>query len=285
MPRMKSKNNYEESIPETVKIVPFPLSERKLWYSYNQVPTTGTVTIKCKLNPISKKFETGLEEDDFDYLKKSHNFDIEKIKSDLRYDPEKHTIFWDLSMLSTVLSNVPVTLRPRKDAYDFIKWKYLKYTDEVCVSENDRSLKPKATHYIYSEKEANIEKSNTIQQKNDLIVAVHALTLDEKRDVIMLVNKEYVGNASNEEIIIKLENLMEKNSLALRNVIKLNTAKRKVRILFLKGRFHEIILKTDSGYFVDKDFLGKTKDEVHDFLMQEKNSKIYLKIEELIKDK
>lgn len=272
------------SVNENLKIEIRPIPNRNgiKEFSENLEYFSQAHIIAPFVNPVSRKYETGLSKEDVEYLKKN-NFPYE-ISDD--YIKDRPHPFWESSALKTELTNSPVFLYPGKSLIDFVKYKYLLVNNYIYQSEEEMlsGTKPEATHYIYNETEAISLKAGKLEKKNSLIAKVRKLSLKRKRDIILILLNENTENKdedyltvrfddilSNKDYSEQLETLLDKNVDEVALSAEIKTAIQK-----------NVLKRTKQGIFFFETNLGFSEEDVREHLEKPENQELYLNIKSKI---
>lgn len=231
------------------------------------------------VNPQTMKYDTGLSEDDLEYLKSKkcpYNLDD-------NYTPNQPHEFWESNLVKTELLNTPTFLYPGKSILDFIKWKYLLVNKYIYKSETEMlsGSKPQATHYIYDESEEVEIKASRLEHHNKLIKDVTALSLDRKRKLLLLINDENTDNKNESYITVKFDEIINNHDkrMMLESLLAEDKNIINLKAMIRKAVMQNVIRKTKQGYFYFETNLGFLEDDVVAFLDKPENQEIYLNIQ------
>lgn len=239
-----------------IEIRPIPNSNGIKQFSENLEYFSQPKTIPPLVNPETRRYDTGLTEEDIKFLEKEkfpYNF-----KND-RFIPGEPHPFWESSIVKTDLPNSPTFLYPGKNLIDFIKWKYLSVSAYVYKSEREMNegTKPEATHYIYNESVENELKATEIEKEEALTVKLHNISLERKKQFILIILNEVVENKPSDYITIKMREIIsDKNR---------ENNKREQLLKLLEEENEDISLLADVKMALQKGALKKTKKGIYYF--------------------
>lgn len=234
------------------------------------------------VNPVSLKYDTGLNEDDVEYLNdQKFPYDLEdNYKKGVPHD------FWESSQVKVELKNNPIFLFPGKSLIDFVKWKYLMVNKYIYTSEEEMKsgTKPQATHYIYNESEETNLKANELEKRNSLIRKVGELSLKRKRDIVLIIENENTENKNENYLTVKFEQIMNDKdkvkqlSLLLSKEVEDVSLSAEIKSAIQKN----VLRKTKKGVFYFETNLGFSEEDVQEFLSKDENQEILLTIKSKI---
>ena len=272
------------TISENLKIEIRPIPNRNgiRQFSDNLEYFSQSNIIAAFVNPVSLKYETGLSQEDKEYLKeKGFPYDV----SDNYTKGVPHP-FWESSMAKVELKNSPSFLFPGKSLVDFVKYRYLLVNNYIYKSEEEMlsGVKSQATHYIYNESEAISAKAGKLDIKNALVRKVTDLSLKRKRDIVLIILNEDTDNKNEEYLTVKFDSIMndkeqseQLSELLLRDVDDITLAAE------IKSALQKNILrKTKQGIFFFENNIGFSEEDVKEFLIKPENQEILLNIKSKI---
>lgn len=235
------------------------------------------------VNPITRKYSTGLSEEDIALLKAQNC----PYNLDDHYTQNTPHEFWESSIVKTELGPSPIFLYPGRSMIDFIKWRYLLVNRYIYKSEEEMltGSKPHATHYIYDEAIEIEIKASKLARKTSLLNNVNKLTPERKRHMLLIINDEDASSRTNNYVDVTLGYILddEKKSNELEMLLLMNKeeidAKALVRACIHRGIFK----KRDKGYFYYDTMLGFTEGDVVDFLIRPENQDVYMNIKDKMK--
>lgn len=241
-----------------------------------------THTVCPSVDPVTMRYKTGLSEDDIKYLnERGFPYNID----DRYYHGVPHE-FWENRLIKVELRNTPIFLYPGRNLIDFIKWKYLLQSKYVYISESEikEATKPEATHFIYNEEEEVSVKASKIAKKNELIKAVSSLSLDRKRQVVLLINNEDTSTKNESYLDVKLQEFIDSKELSKDLELILSQSKEKldVRSTIKSAIKKNVLRKTKKGYMYFDTSIGLTEDDVVKFLEDPENQEVFLTIKSKI---
>ena len=265
-----------------IEIRPIPNRNSIKQFSENLEYFSQSHIIAPFVNPVSLKYETGLSEEDIDYLKENKfPYDI----SDNYTKGVAHP-FWEGSMVKVELKNSPAFLFPGKSLMDFIKYKYLLVNNYIYKSEEElkSGIKSQATHYIYNESEENGIKAGELEIKYALIRKVSELSLSRKRDVVLILLNENTENKNEDYLTTRLDMIITDKELSkeLGELLKQNKESVTLSAEIKSAIQKNILRKTKQGIFYFETNLGFLEEDVKEFLINPENQEILLNIKSKI---
>lgn len=265
-----------------IEIRPIPNRQDIKQFSENLEFFSQAHSIHAFVNPVTRKYSTGLSQEDIDYIK-SENFPYDISDTFMR---GKSHEFWESAMMKMELLNTPIFLFPGKNIIDFIKYKYLLVNNYIYASEEELKTgsKSEATHYIYNESEENSIKSNKIEQRNILIAKLTNLSLARKRQLVLIILDENTENKTEDYLTIKLDNIINNKDLSNELIRLLEESVEDVTLVAdIKSAIHKGVLrKTKQGIFFFESNLGFDETDVKKFLADTANQEILLNIKSKI---
>lgn len=230
------------------------------------------------VNPVSRKYETGLSKEDKEYLKKNNfPYDIS----------EEYTLgvahpFWESPAVKVELINSPIFLYPGQNLMDFVKYKYLLKNNYIYQSEEEmrEGGKPEATHFIYNEKEAISLKANKLEKKNNLITKISKLSLKRKRDIILILLNEDTSNKNEDYLTVRFDDILSNaaQTLELEELLELKVEETALKAEIKSAIQKNILKRTKQGIFFFETNLGFSEEEVKTNLEKTENQELYLNI-------
>ena len=240
-------------------------------------------TVGPDINAKTLHFVTGLEEKDLEYLKnKECPYDLSSVFKNGTAHP-----FWESVLAKTSLLPTPMFLYPYNSILDFIKWKYLQKSSFVYASEQEmrEGVKPQATHFLYNEEEENSVKASILERRNSLVGKVSGLSLQRKRDIILILKDEDTTNKNENYLTVVFDQIISDKDLSQRLEEILNKHTEAITLLAeVKLAIQRNVLKrTKKGIFYFESNLGFGEEDVSEFLSNPENQQIYLNIKSKLK--
>lgn len=265
-----------------IEIRPIPNRNNIKQFSENLEYFSQSNIISAFVNPVSLKYETGLSLEDKEYLKgEGFPYDI----SDNWTRGIAHP-FWESSMAKVELKNSPIFLSPGKNLIDFVKYKYLLVNSYIYKSEDEMNSgsKPEATHYIYNESEFTDNRANELEKRNELIRKVSDLSLQRKRDIILILLNEVTDNKKENYLTVKFETIMNDKELSvqLNELLDQDSDSITLQAEIMSAIQKNVLRKTKQGIFFFENNLGFSEDDVKEFLIKPENQEILLNIKSKI---
>jgi len=265
-----------------IEIRPIPNRNNIKQFSENLEYFSQGNIISAFVNPVSLKYETGLSQEDKEYLKEQQfPYDI----SDNWTRGIAHP-FWESSMVKVELKNSPIFLSPGRSLIDFVKYKYLLVNSYIYKSEEEMNSgsKPEATHYIYDESEYTDLEAGKLEKRNALVKKVSELSLQRKRDIVLILLDEITDNIKQNYITVKFEKIMNDKELAVALNELLDDSNESISLQAeIKSAIQKNVLrKTKQGIFFFENNLGFSEEDVKEFLIKPENQEILLNIKSKI---
>lgn len=228
-----------------IEIRPIPDRDGIKGFSKNLQYFSRAHIIAPFVNPVTRKFVTGLTEEDKEYLKKEgfpYNID------DTYHQDVAHE-FWESSIIKVELTSSPVFLYPGKNLIDFVKYKYLLLNNYIYSSEEElkNGGKADATHYIFDEGTENKLKASILDKKNSLVAKVTKLSLTRKRQIIMILLNENTDNKNEDYLTVRFDDILKDKE----KVFELEK--------LIDGESEEVALKAEIKSAIQKNILRRTK--------------------------
>lgn len=232
------------------------------------------------VDPVSLRYQTGLSNEDKQYLlDKGFPYDI----SDIYKRGEAHP-FWESNLVKVELRNTPMFLYPGKSLMDFVKYKFLLASNFVYVSEEEMQAgtKPQATHFIYNEDIENATKATRLEKRNNLIQSVSKLSLERKRNIVLIINDENTDTKNEDYLTIKLEEIIGnyKKRPLLEELLAKSKGEVEVMSMIKRATRKNVLRKTSKGYFYFDVNLGLTMEDVMTYLNKAENQEVLLTIKD-----
>lgn len=234
------------------------------------------------VNPVTRKYETGLSEEDIEFLKeKNFPYDI----SDDYVQGKAHP-FWESAPVKVELKNSPMFLFPGENLLDFIKYKYLLKNSYIYKSEEELNsgAKPEATHFIYDESQAMSLKAAKLEKKNSLVTQVRKLSLKRKRDIILILLNENTENKDEDYLTVRFEDIFnsKEKSTELELLLSKDVEDITLSAEIKTGIQKNVLKRTKQGIFFFETNLGFSEDDVKAHLSKKENQELYLNIKSKI---
>lgn len=265
-----------------IEIRPIPNRGRITEFSKNLEYFARFHTVTPLVNSKTMRFVTGLSEEDKKYIK-DNAFPYE---IDDNFNQKKPHELWESQMIKVHLENTPMFLYPGVNIVDFIKWKYLLASPFVYSSESEISSgeKPSATHYIYNESDEMSIKASKIRERNKLLKKVSDLSLEKKRQIVLIINDENTDTKNEEYLDVKLEEILDDNKKRAELARLVDTKSSDVDVAFVvKSAIQKNVLKkTRKGIFYFDTNLGLKIDDVIEHLSSPDGQEILITIKSKI---
>lgn len=228
------------------------------------------------VDPNTMRYITGLSDEDRQKLKKMG------VKEDLSDDFSKFEShpFWDSPKSVIELPFKTFTLN-LDNPYDYIKYKVIMAHPSVANSIEDykKGLFPQASHFIVNNEEVNKEKAKILSLKPKIYAKLPKMAASEKLRVILLVGGMNLKGASLEEIDIMLDNLIDKKTNDVYDVLTQNKDDVAMKYNVMLAIDRGLITKTINNAYKYFDIvLGHSVNEIMNFFKTGDNTSLYEKL-------
>lgn len=234
------------------------------------------------VNPVSRKYETGLSKEDIEFLK-DENFPYDISENYVKGVPHS---FWESATIKMELKNSPIFLFPGESLIDFVKYKYLLVNSYIYKSEEEMlsGTKPEATHYIYNETEAMSLKAGKLERKNSLISKIGKLSLKRKRDIILILLNENTENKDEDYLTVRFDDILNNKDFvsSLEELLSKKVEEVSLEAEIKSAIQKNVLRRTKQGIFFFETNLGFTEDDVKVELLKPENQELYLNIKSKI---
>lgn len=261
-----------------IEIRPIPNKGGIRGFSENLEYFSQAHIITAFVNPVTRKYDTGLSKEDIEFLKeKEFPYDI----SDNYMRDVPHP-FWESHQVKTELKTTPSFLYPGESLIDFIKYKYLLVNRFIYSSEEEmaKGTKPQATHYIYDESEAVAIKAGKLEVARKLNRKIDELTLGRKRDIILILLNENTNNKTEDYLTVRFNDILQDKFLTSELTKLLEEPAKDISLTAeIRAAIQKNVLKrTKEGIFYFETNLGFAEDDVKKHLAKPENQELYLNI-------
>lgn len=267
-------------ISENLKIEIRPIPDRNgiRDFSDNLEHFSQAHTVPPLVDPVTRKYVTGLSEEDIKSLKKKEfPYDL----SDTYINGVAHP-FWESRLVKVDLVSTPMFLYPGKSDIDFIKYKFLLANSYIYASEDEmkEGTKSEATHYIYNEEVANNIKATSVEKRNSLIIKLSKASLDRKRNLILIIENEITDNKNEDYLTVKFEDILKDSAkrVLLEDLLEQKAEEISLQALVKESIQKNVLRRTKQGIFYFENNLGFTEEDAKEFLSKDENQEILLTI-------
>ena len=265
-----------------IEIRPVPNRNNIKNFSSNLEYFSKSTIISAFVNPVTLKYETGLTEEDVQYLK----------DNGFPYDISNHWTknvahpFWESDVAKTELKSTPTFLHPGKNLVDFVKYKYLLKNKYIYSSEEEMMTgsKPEATHFIFNEEVATEVKAIEIEENNTILGKLSKLSNEKKKSILLIILNEDMTNKADSYLTVKFDEIMQLKELKQHLLELLSEDPKEVAMLATvkMAMFKAVLRKTKQGIFFFDNNLGYSEKDVAKFLGDAENQEILLTIKSKI---
>lgn len=249
------------------------------------------VTIMALVNAKTGKYDTGLDysepfktPDNHDALTEAEYYG-KLIGQDLSnaYIPGKPHPYWDNPISAVKLENRTMIF-DTDNPIDYIKVKIMKASKYVANSmrEYNEGKYPAATHVISDEQEEVEIKAAKVEIKRTATIEASKLSKERKIQLIHIVGGKNLRGKSDDFIEVEMDNLIENNAKDLLYWIKADKKLVKIKSEVLEAMKKNIIRSIGGKLKYREIDLGFDDDEAADFLSQDINNELLIRVEQEI---
>lgn len=249
------------------------------------------VTIMALVNARTGKYDTGLDysepfkaPDNTDALTEAQYYG-KLIGQDLSntYIPGKPHSYWDNPISAIKLENKTMIF-DTSNPIDYIKVKVMKASKYVANSmrEYNEGKYPSATHVISDEKEEVEIKAARVEVKKSATIEASKLSKERKVQLIHIVGGKNLKGKSDDFIEVEMDNLIENNARELLYWIKADKKIVKIKSEVMEALKKNVIRSIGGKLKYREIELGFDIDEATDFLSQDINNELLIRVEQEI---
>ena len=203
------------------------------------------------------------------------------LKQDLSPQFDKNTPhpFWDSPQAAIVLDNKPVFLDTSK-TLDYIRHKVARASKYIANSkkEYDEGKFPYATHVIFTEEEDKEEKASKIAIKNKVIVKLQSMSAGAKIQLATILTGKTCKKQSANYIDVILDEEINKNAKDVLRYMEMDKTDISIHALVLEALHFNVLRKIKHQIFYQDSMIGMDVLDVVDYLKQEDNQELKLRI-------
>jgi len=256
--------------------------EVKRWHGKKGAESfTRPKKIQALVDAEKMQYATGLTEEDIKKLEE------QGVKYDLsaHFDSKKPHPFWDSNMAQIKLENNTMFFNTN-NTLDFIKVKVMKASKYVANSmrEFEEGKFPEATHVIFDESEEAQIKASKVALHNKAVIECSKLTKDKKVQLVMILKGKNLKNQSDDFVTVAINDLINEDPQELLRQIGLDAQDVATHALVLEALQKNVLKKEGHKIFYFDSLLGNDMYDVIDYLLDEANQSLKLRIMEAVNE-
>jgi len=244
---------------------------RKQWHGKSGKESyTRSRKIQALVNE-DQKYQTGLSEDDIEWLKKEgFGGDL----SDTFNASEPHSL-WDSKMGIVELKNSTQFFDDQK-TIDRVKIGIMRASTRVANSmkEYTDGIWDEATHVIYDEKEEISVVASKLAIKNNAIIRANDLSVEDKANIVHILAGKNIKDKSNGFIEVELNKLIEKDAKSVIRVMDRDAETIILETLILDALKANVLKKKGHKYYYYDNYLGGSVEDLIIYFKDETNQEL-----------
>jgi hypothetical protein len=256
--------------------------ESKRWHGKKgQESFTRPKKIQALVNTETMQYSTGLSDEDIKMLsEKGVRYDLSS-----HFDSEKPHDFWDSNMAQIKLENNTMFFNT-DNTLDFIKVKVMKASKYVANSmrDFDEGLYPEATHVIFDEAEEAEIKASKVAIRNKAVIECSKLSKDKKIQLVLIMKGKNLKGQSDNFVTVAIDELIAENPSEVLRQIGLDSTEVAVHALVLEAIQKNVLRKDGHKIFYFDSLLGSDVIDVIQYLMDDENQNLKLRIMEAVNE-
>ena len=255
--------------------------ETKKWHGKKGAESFSQPTVFEALYDMQTgKYATGLNEEERKTLEQNTGYDLSP-----EYNPDKPHPFWSSGTARVKLSNQTTIFDTSKNL-DLIKVKLLKANKYVANSqkEYENGLYPEAMFVIYDEQEEVQAKASKIQQKNKARELGSKMSLDERINIIQILDGRSLRKQSPSFVDVALEDLIDNDTKEFLRWAEMDKAYVYIRASILEAIHRNILTKEGNAVYYMGDRIGDTTDDACSYFVDPNNQQLKARILEKLND-
>ena len=215
-------------------------------------------------------YATGLDKEDRIRLESKTGYNLSP-----EFDPEKPHEFWSTSAARIKLGNQTTVLDTTKPLEE-IKVKILKASKFIANSMKDyeQGLFPEAQFVIFDENEEVVAKASKIQKRNKARKLAGKMSLDERINIIQILDGRSLRKQSPDFIEVAIEELVDNKPDDFIQWAEMDKAKTYVRASVLECIHRNILTKEGNAIYYMGDRIADTVDDATQYFMDPNNQKL-----------
>lgn len=250
--------------------------ETKKWHGKTKEENfTRPQKIQALVDPDTMTYATGLTESEVKSLG-------EKLKVDLsnNFSPDLPHSFWDSNQAVVKLENSTMFFNTDLPM-EKIKYSICKASKYVANSqkEYEDGLFPEATHVIFNEAEEAELRASKIEIKNTVVRKVHELSKAKKTQILLILTGKNLKSQSDNFVTVAMDDLVQEKPVEVLRLIEDETNEYLFNYALVFEALQKSVLRKEGHkikYFDNT--LGDTERSVAEYLMQDENQELKLRI-------
>lgn len=246
------------------------------------------IIIRALLDTDKMEYATGLDDtvpynapDNKEKLTERRYFE-KKLNKDLSpaYNPDEPHPVWDGPLGEVKLENNTMFFDDSKRTIDHLKIAIMKASKYVANSmkEYEEGLFPNATHVIFDEEEEVRKASKKVNMRKQAIIQCSKMSRDRKIQMIILLAGKDIKNKSDDFVDVEIDRLIEADAEKVIDFINGDEKKQKVKAVVREAQLRNIVRRNKNMYTYMELKLGYSLEEAADYLMQDENQELYLRL-------
>lgn len=244
-----------------------PITKSK-WYgndddnNYSRPKVIGVL-----VDPITKKYATGLSEEDRKHFEKELGVNL----SD-NFDPEQVHSYFQSKAARIKLMNHTTVLDPNITA-QALQLKFLKASKHVANSmkEYQEGKWPHASHYLYDVNEEVEEKASKLQITNEARKIVLSMSLESQINMVLLMTNENTANQSPNYVAVKLDDAIAAEPAKFHSFIAMGKDEVVLRSTVLKLIDKNILTRKGQAIYYIGNLLANTYEDAILYFKEDQN--------------
>ena len=245
--------------------------ETKRWHGKTgQQSFSQPTVIEALFDMNTGQYATGLSEEEKTVLEKNTGYDLSP-----EFDPEKPHPFWSTNTARVKLGN-KTTIFDTSKSLDTIKVRLLKASRFVANSmrEYEEGLYPEAVFVIYDENEEVQKKATKIQQRNKARKLASKMSIDERINIIQILDGKSLRKQSPDFIDVAVEDLVLNGTEEFIKWAEMDKGYTYVRASILEGIHRNILTKEGNAVYYMGDRIGDTIDDACTYFIDPNNQRL-----------
>lgn len=210
--------------------------------------------------------------------------DILNVDLHRNHTPGQPHPYWDSNRARIKLENNTMFFE-RNSIPGKIKVAILKASKYVANSEEqlEEGLYPDATHYIVNEEETGKVKAAKYNLIEEAIIKASTLSFDKKISLIMIINGKDFSKKTPETVKAEVAEMIMEDANTVLRFMSVDPLRLATEAMVEKAIFYSKLTKLKNGaIFYGDERLGFNVDEAVDFLIEDENQELRLRIRDLV---
>lgn len=257
-----------------------PITIKKWHGKKGQEAFSQPITFEALYDIGLGKYATGLNEKEQKSLEKSTGYDLSP-----EFDPDNPHPFWSTNTARVKLGNKTTIFDTEKNL-DFIRVKMLKANNLVANSmkEYEDGEYPEAIFVIYDENEEVRAKATKIQRKNKARKLAGAMSVDERINIIQILNGKSLRKNSPDFVDVAIEEIVVEDTNEFIKWAEMDKSDTYIRASILECIHRNILTKEGNAIYYMGDRIADTLDDACAYFSDPNNQKLKAMILEKLND-